>query len=101
MNFKILCATSGVANAGIDCKDVRVVFRIDIPPSIRDLAQEMGRAGRCDLASDDYFSYYVFFCLNDYVLLFRRIMSEKCIDASYRYEQLPKYLLNRIFARSN
>ena len=26
MNFKITCATSGVANAGIDCKDVRFVF---------------------------------------------------------------------------
>ena len=26
MNFKIACATSGVANAGIDCKDVRFVF---------------------------------------------------------------------------
>ena len=26
MNFKIMCSTSGVANAGIDCKDVRAVF---------------------------------------------------------------------------
>ena len=26
MNFKIVCATSGVSNAGIDCKDLQFVF---------------------------------------------------------------------------
>ena len=33
MKMNILCATSGVGNAGIDCRDARVVYRIDFPPS--------------------------------------------------------------------
>ena len=51
MNFKVICLTSGVTNAGIDCNDIRDVFRLDLPPSIFDLVQEMGRAGRRDNAS--------------------------------------------------
>ena len=42
MNIKIACATSGIANAGIDSKDIWFVIHIDLPPSIWDLAQEMG-----------------------------------------------------------
>ena len=45
MNFKIMCSTSGVANAGIDCRDVQAVFCLDLPSSIFDLVQEMGRDG--------------------------------------------------------
>ena len=45
-NMNILCATSGVGNAGINCRDVRVVDRVDFPPSIADLRREYGRAGR-------------------------------------------------------
>ena len=51
MNLKIMCSTSSVANAGIDSKDVRCVFRLDLPPSIFDLVQEMGRAGRGENAT--------------------------------------------------
>ena len=39
LKLRLLCATSGVGNAGIDCPDVRAVYRIDFPPSILDLAQ--------------------------------------------------------------
>lgn len=35
--FQILCATSGIDNAGLDCKEVRAVFQIDMPSSIFDL----------------------------------------------------------------
>ena len=42
----ILCATSGVGNAGIDSKQVRLVVRLDFPRSIVDICQEKGRAGR-------------------------------------------------------
>ena len=34
MNFKIMCSTSSVANAGIDCRDVCTVFCLDLPSSI-------------------------------------------------------------------
>ena len=40
MQLRLLRATSGVGNAGIDCPDVRAVYRIDFPPSILDIAQE-------------------------------------------------------------
>jgi superfamily II DNA helicase RecQ len=43
---QVLCATSGVGNAGIDSLDIRAVFRLDFPPSIIDVCQEKGRAGR-------------------------------------------------------
>eukprot|EP00978_Attheya_sp_CCMP212_P038157 scaffold186345_cov56-Attheya_sp.AAC.1 len=42
----VLVATSGCANAGIDCGDVYWVIRQAMPPSILDLLQEMGRAAR-------------------------------------------------------
>eukprot|EP00957_Ditylum_brightwellii_P177896 13550149-Ditylum_brightwellii.AAC.1 len=44
--MNILCVMSGVENAGIDSKDVRAVYRVNFPPSIADLSQECGRAGR-------------------------------------------------------
>ena len=46
LNFQILCCTGGVGNAGIDSPDIRTVYRIDVPPSILDICQEIGRAGR-------------------------------------------------------
>ena len=44
--IKVLCATSGVGNVGIDSPDIRAVFRLEFPPSLMDLSQEKGRAGR-------------------------------------------------------
>ena len=46
LDMRVLCATSGVGNAGIDSPDIRYFYRIDFPPSILDLVQERGRAGR-------------------------------------------------------
>ena len=43
---RVLLATAGAANAGIDDKDVHIVIRDGFPPSMRDLAQETGRVGR-------------------------------------------------------
>ena len=60
MNFKIACATSGVANTGIDCTDVQFVFQINLPPSTWDLAQEMGRAGRGPFATGNDYTYFLF-----------------------------------------
>ena len=42
-NPDILCTTSGVVgNSGIDCSDIRVLYRVDFPPSISDMSQELG-----------------------------------------------------------
>ena len=87
--IQILCATSGVGNAGIDCPDVRAVYRIDFPPSIIDLAQEKGRAGRRDDASPEFFSYNLCISFESFIHLFKRIEdpTEEFIDDAYRRHQ--------------
>ena len=89
MNIEIACATSGVANAGIDYKDVRFVFRLDLPPSVWDLAQEMGRAGQGHHSTSNDFVYYLFFTLKDVIYLFKQINnpSKQCIDKEYCTQQ--------------
>jgi superfamily II DNA helicase RecQ len=44
-NPRILTATSGAANAGIDDKEVYGVCLLEFPPSCLDIKQEKGRAG--------------------------------------------------------
>ena len=78
INF--LCATSGVGNAGIDCRDVRAVYRIDFPPLIADLSQECGRVGRREDAMPDNFVYQVAICFESYLHIFRRIKTSSYID---------------------
>ena len=89
-NFKILCATSGVANASIDCKDICYVFCVDLPSSIYNLAQEMGRAGRRPHSASNNYAYNLYFSLEQFVYLYQRISNteEKCIDESYRQKQI-------------
>jgi hypothetical protein len=43
---RISVATFGAANAGMDSLDVCLVLRDGFPPSVADLLQELGRAGR-------------------------------------------------------
>ena len=92
--MNILCATSGVGNAGIDCPDVRAVYRIDFPPSIADLSQECGRAGRQNDATADNFVYRVAICLESFLHIFRRINypETRSADASYRTHQLQEIM---------
>ena len=45
-DIRILLATSGVANAGINCNEIFSAVRIEFPPSIMDICQEKGRVGR-------------------------------------------------------
>ena len=92
--MNILCATSGVGNAGIDCSDVRAVYRVDFPPSISDLSQECGRAGRRDDATPDNFVYQVAICLESFLHIFRRINhpETRSADASYRKYQLQELM---------
>ena len=94
MKLRLLCATSGVGNAGIDCPDVRAVYRIDFPPSILDLAQEKGRAGRRPDASPDNFHYFVCYSLETFLYLFKRILdpSETYVTESYRKIQIQQLI---------
>jgi len=69
---RVLIATSGCANAGIDSPHVHWVLRQDMPPSVLDLFQEMGRAGRRTIKTfgDDH--YIVIFSLSSFAYLIRR-----------------------------
>lgn len=85
-SIKVLCATSGVGNVGIDSPDIRGVFRLEFPPSIMDLVQEKGRAGRRPIADPSNFGYTLYFSIESYLYIFERTMNpkEKFIDESYR-----------------
>ena len=90
MNFKIMCSTSSVANAGIDSKDIWCVFRLDLPPSIFDLVQEMGRAGRSENATAENYHYHLFFSIDHLIYLYKRILNpdKECADERYREVQV-------------
>ena len=84
--MNILCATSGVGNAGIDCRDVRAVYRVDFLLSISDVSQECGRAGQRDDATPDNFVYQVAICLESFLHIFIRInhrAETRSADTSY------------------
>ena len=44
-NPHVMLENSGVANTGIDNKDVHGVFHFEFPPSVKYCIQEEGRAG--------------------------------------------------------
>ena len=44
-NTDILCATSGMGNAGIDSSRIGVVYCLGMPESVQDLYQEKVQAG--------------------------------------------------------
>ena len=74
-DVRMLCATSRVANAGIDSKDVYCTMRTEFPPSIQDICQEKGRVGRIPWASANVFTYVICFDLDLYELLLRRTLN--------------------------
>jgi superfamily II DNA helicase RecQ len=91
---RILTATSGAANAGIDSSQVFGVFRVDFPPNMVDMKQEGGRAGRRTegLIVEDF--YCVMISLEGFLHLFLRIQNpdESVHDSSYREQQLADLL---------
>ena len=90
MNFKIMCSTSGVANSGIDSRDIRAVFRLGLPPSIFDLVQEMGRAGQRKNATGEHYHYHLYFSIEHFIYLYKQILNpdDKCDDKTYRSQQI-------------
>jgi superfamily II DNA helicase RecQ len=72
-NPQILVATSGAANAGIDDPEVHGVCRLEFPPSIIDVNQEKGRAGRRSHAKPSSDWYLLCFSLESYVVLLKRL----------------------------
>jgi hypothetical protein len=72
-NPQLLVATSGAANAGIDDSEVHGVCRLEFPPSIIDVNQEKGRAGRRFYANPLSDWYLLCIYLESYVVLLKRL----------------------------
>jgi hypothetical protein len=66
-NPQMLTATSGAANAGLDSPDVYGVGRAEFPPTLVDVLQEKGHAGRRPTASPATDWYLVCLSLETYV----------------------------------
>ena len=101
--IQILCATSGVGNAGIDSPSIRAVYRIDFPPSILDICQEKGRAGRTPHATPNDFFYKLCFSLESFLVLYQRIhdKSTQTINPNYRKQQLSELIESAQFLISS
>jgi len=89
-NLKVLCATSGVGNVGIDSPNIRKVFRLEFPPSALDFVQEIGRAGRVLPPNPAIYAYHLFFSIESFIYIYERSMNpdEEIIDNDFRQEQV-------------
>jgi hypothetical protein len=82
-NPQILTATSGAANAGIDDPEVFGVCRTEFPPSILDVKQEKGRAGRRSTANSATDWYLLCISLESIVILLKRLWDTSVKENSY------------------
>ena len=56
-DIRVLLATSGVANVGINSKEIHTAICVKFPPSIQDTCQEKGRVGQVPNTSPQTYSY--------------------------------------------
>ena len=93
-NPRIMCATSGVGNAGIDSSKIGVVYRFGMPETVSDLFQEKGRAGRYHNALAAENRYILCFAIEDLIYLFRRTMDpdEVVLNDDYRKRQVDELM---------
>jgi hypothetical protein len=84
---RILIATAGSANAGLDSPHVRYVIRDGFPSSLPDLIQELGRAGRYPLASPSTDQYWLVVSLPSFVSLLFRIYVVPLLDERQKKEE--------------
>ena len=83
-NPKVLFATSGAANCGIDNPSMYSIFRGEVPPSCEDMIQEEGRGGRRLGANPSTDSYTVCILLESLLKLWRRIYVGTVDKITYR-----------------
>jgi len=95
-NPRILVATSGASNAGIDSDDVVGVFRLDMPPNEVDAVQERGRAGRFVGASSDTCFYNICISIESFEHKILQIMDPKelVICPNYRKEMENELMMS-------
>ena len=87
-NPRILLATSGATNAGIDSNQIYAVFRLDMPSTRVDIVQERDRAGRFSNANPNNCFYDISFSMASFEYKLRQIWDrkEEIIDNTYREE---------------
>ena len=103
-NPDILCATSGVGNAGINSTDIRAVYRVDFPPSISDMSQELGRAGHNDDATPDEYMFQVAIHIDSFLYIYKRNNDKetRTVDPIHRQFQIDELMdATKLFASSN
>jgi hypothetical protein len=94
---RVLLATAGAANAGLDCDSVRVVVRDGFPTSIQDFIQEMGRAGRWSGASSDSDLYSLIVSVHSFFSLLFRIY---IVPTLQKEQEASRIALARAVARA-
>ncbi len=78
---RLLVATRGACNTGIDSPQVMLVFGDGIPPSVEDFLQELGRAGRRLDASPETDWITICYSLQSYITMIKRIYAKDSDDA--------------------
>ena len=71
LNLRILCCKIVFGNAGIDSPDIINLYRIHFPPSIVDICQERGCAGRRPGASPETYSWKAMFLIGKCSIYFQ------------------------------
>jgi len=85
---RMLFATSGSANAGLDCSEITTVVRDGFPPTIQDLVQEMGRAARRPNASASTDTVTICISFGGFVSLLFRIYVIPIIEQMKRESEI-------------
>lgn len=83
---RVIVATSGTCNVGIDCANIVGMFRLDMLSSCVDVVQERGRAGRFPDAGNHLCLYKIYLSVSgfEHRLLQIRDPDTIMMDESYR-----------------
>lgn len=81
-NPQVLLATSGAANAGADNSEACGVRRFQFPPSMEDLIQEMGRAGRRATIDNDWCAVCI--SLESFLYVLWRTLTNEDMKKEYK-----------------
>lgn len=89
---RVLFATSGAANAGIDNHRIHGVFHGELPPSIEVAVQERGPAGRPPDSSISTYWYVSCILLESYLVFLRRTYTSTVNKPNYRKSLLQELI---------
>ena len=97
-------AENGTGNAGVYCSDIRVVHRVEFPPSISDTNQEIGRSRRNDEVNPEECMHQVAIHADSFLNIHKIINDKqtKAGDPIYRNYHIDELIdAAKLFASSN